>query len=277
MKITYYGTAAAEGQPALFCLCPTCEYARSHGGKDVRTRSQALIDGELLIDFPADTYHHVLTHGLPLHKIRHCIVTHSHADHLYPADLEMISAGFANGRTEAFHLYGSAAVKRAVAEAVYHRDLEKQGRFFFHGLNPFTRYEIGRHTVIPLPARHDPTTIPYIYAIGNGEKWMLYGNDTGLLFDEVYDFLGREGIRFDFVSLDCTGGIREINYDSHMNFERNLATRDRLRAVGAADEKTVFCCHHFSHNGGHVLYDDFSERVAKESFLTSYDGMEYEF
>ena len=35
----FYGTGAAEGVPSPFCDCPMCNYAREHGGKDVRKRS----------------------------------------------------------------------------------------------------------------------------------------------------------------------------------------------------------------------------------------------
>ena len=55
MKLQYFGTAAAEGWPALFCGCDACRRAREAGGRNIRTRSQALIDDKLLIDFPADT------------------------------------------------------------------------------------------------------------------------------------------------------------------------------------------------------------------------------
>lgn len=33
MKITYYGTAAGEGWPGVFCQCPLCQSARRLGGK----------------------------------------------------------------------------------------------------------------------------------------------------------------------------------------------------------------------------------------------------
>ena len=55
MQLHYLGTAAAEGFPGLFCDCDTCRRARAEGGRSLRTRSQALIDGRLLIDLPADT------------------------------------------------------------------------------------------------------------------------------------------------------------------------------------------------------------------------------
>ena len=55
MKLTYLGTAAAEAVPAIFCNCEICKEARKLGGKNVRTRSQALINDDLLLDFPAGT------------------------------------------------------------------------------------------------------------------------------------------------------------------------------------------------------------------------------
>ena len=43
--------------------------------------------------------------------------------------------------------------------------------------------------------------------------------------------------------------------------------------MGLADENTRFICHHFSHNGYNVVYDEFVPIAAKEGFLVSYDGM----
>ena len=63
MELTYLGTAAAEGFPAMFCNCAHCREARALGGKNIRTRSQALVNDDLLIDFPADTYMHFLNNG----------------------------------------------------------------------------------------------------------------------------------------------------------------------------------------------------------------------
>ena len=54
MKIQFLGTAAAEGIPALFCQCPVCRQARAAGGKEIRTRSGAIIDGKLKLDFGYD-------------------------------------------------------------------------------------------------------------------------------------------------------------------------------------------------------------------------------
>lgn len=56
MKLRYLGTAAAEGVPAVFCPCPACAHARKVGGKEVRTRSGAIVDDALKLDFPGDAY-----------------------------------------------------------------------------------------------------------------------------------------------------------------------------------------------------------------------------
>ena len=63
MKLTYLGTAAAEGWPAAFCNCDGCRAARRLGGRNIRTRSQALVDDALLLDFPCDAWLHALRQG----------------------------------------------------------------------------------------------------------------------------------------------------------------------------------------------------------------------
>lgn len=279
MKITYYGTAAAEGIPALFCECDTCRAARKKGGRDIRTRSQAMIDDTLLIDLPADTYMHALFYGLPLTRVSHCLITHAHSDHLYADELHMRGFGFApvlHEEAACLHLYGSDMVKRTLAADLYCR-FKDEKRVAFSQLSPFQAYEIGGYTVTPLLALHDVHAGPYIYIIQKDGKTLLYGNDTGIFPDESFAYIEKSGVRFDFVSLDCTAGNGPMNYDSHMNLERNILIRNRLIAMGAADEKTIFCCNHFSHNGGGVLFEDFSVAAEKAGFLTAYDGMSMEF
>ena len=78
MKITFLGTAAAEGFPAFFCNCEYCQTARAIKGKNIRTRHQTLINDDLLIDLPADTYLHALNNGLRFDKVKHLILTHAH-------------------------------------------------------------------------------------------------------------------------------------------------------------------------------------------------------
>jgi len=94
MILQYLGTGAAEGWPGMFCACEVCNTARERGGRNIRTRSQALVfankfgegtlDERLLIDLTPDTYLHYLMHNVELNKIGHLIITHSHHDHFLP-------------------------------------------------------------------------------------------------------------------------------------------------------------------------------------------------
>ena len=75
MKIQFLGTAAFEGIPAIFCDCEVCKRSMESGGRNIRTRSQAIIDEDLLIDFPPDTYMHFVGNGILPEKIKNCIMT----------------------------------------------------------------------------------------------------------------------------------------------------------------------------------------------------------
>ena len=87
MKLKYYGTGAGYGVPEIFCDCRICHHAREAGGKNVRTRSQAVLDDRLAIDLSVDTFHHNAFAGLDMRKIHHVLVTHNHHDHFFTPDM----------------------------------------------------------------------------------------------------------------------------------------------------------------------------------------------
>lgn len=273
MKFQYLGTGAAEGIPAIFCECDVCKKARARGGKDIRTRSQALIDGELLIDFNADTYMHFLNYGIWGGSIRNCIITHAHSDHLQPNDLEMRLADFTNKHSaETLRLYGSNAVGVELSKVLYLG--RKENAYQFTCVEPYKPFLADGYKITAMKAVHDVTAGPYIYLIEKDGKTVLYGHDTGYFHESVWEYLEQTKTYINLISLDCTSGnVPEMNYDGHMNLNRNVKVRDRLLSMGCADEKTIFVCNHFSHNGEEVLYDTFSKIALEKGFLTSYDGM----
>ena len=81
MKFRYLGTAASEGIPGFFCNCETCQKALREKGRSIMTRSQALIDDKILVDYGVDTYMHFLQMGKTLCEIGYVLITHSHEDH----------------------------------------------------------------------------------------------------------------------------------------------------------------------------------------------------
>ncbi len=278
MKIKYLGTAAAEGIPALFCACDNCRRARELGGKNVRSRAQALINSELLIDFSSDTASHAVSYGIDLSTLQHCLITHAHSDHLYVDNINMRRPMFSNiENRQPFHIYGSDIVVNKIKAEFEGEDVCQDNVSVLHALKAYESFRVLDYEIIPLPANHAADSGPFIYAIKQKDKSMLYANDTGVFFDEVFEFLKKSCLRFDMVSLDCTEGTRPVDYDTHMNIERNVKVRDTLFANGNADENTAFFVNHISHNGHRVLYDDMCMVASEFGFQVAYDGLEVEF
>lgn len=272
MKIKYLGTAAAEGVPAIYCECDTCKRARSLGGKEIRTRSQALIDGKLMLDFPADTYWHSIQYGINLKDVHHYLITHSHGDHFHPGDMSMLGWAHFPENNPPYNFYGGAEI----AEKSEHAENVANGKLKTHVLEPFNTYDIGGYKVTPLKANHGTET-PFIYIIEKDDKTLFYAHDTGILTDETMKYLEENKPYFDYISWDCCSGNEEtIDYFSHlcMGYIRDL--RAKFENLGICDGKTVHCVNHFSHNGKNILYVD-REIYEKQGYIMAYDGMEVEF
>lgn len=276
MKLKYFGTAAAEGLPALFCNCRVCRHALENRGKNVRTRSQSLVDDKILIDFPPDTYLHVLNYGLDLRHIHHCIITHSHHDHLFPRDLWCRSENIAYDiGDEPLHVYVTEDGYRRLFECEAATP-ERQGRTVYHKIEAFEPFDIEDYHIIPLKARHAEKTNPVIYIIEHGDRAMLYANDTSCFPEETWDFLVKYGRAFDLVSLDCTYMALDYPSVSHMSLEINAEVEARMRQIGVCDGHTVMYVNHFSHNGG-LTHDELVKEAKKYGYGVSYDGCEIEF
>lgn len=276
MKLTYYGTAAAEGFPALYCHCDACERARMLGGRNIRTRSQALINDDLLIDFPADTYMHELIYGFDLRKIKNCIITHSHEDHLYVEDLcrrTEPDALFPNIEKIPIHIYASKKSGKEIKKEVAKKTLKDSNALRYNDIKPFCDYSIGKYVVTPLKASHAPGLDALIFIIKSDDKSILYANDTGYFPNETWEYLEKTKVHFDLISLDCTLAYGD-KYENHMGFDTCINVKERLQKSNANDE-TVFVVNHFSHNCK-VIYDEFVPIAEKEGFLVSYDGFEIE-
>lgn len=275
MKIKYFGTAAAEGVPALFCKCRVCQQARKKGSRDIRMRMQSLIDEELLIDFNGDSYSHFIKYNYNLADINHLLITHGHADHFYPEDLMMRMSGYSNCLENQLKVYGNERVHQFYKRASQLEGFTDEEKICFKEIQPFEKYNIGCYQVIPLLADHDLKETCLFYQISNGEKTLLYAHDTGYFLEENWDYFKREKPFFHLVSLDCTHQKFQVKRN-HMSFYDNLEVKKKMIALGVADETTIFVISHFSHNGG-MLYDEMNEWALKEGFITSYDGLEISF
>lgn len=286
MKLTYLGTAAAEGVPALFCRCDFCRYARKAGGREIRTRAGALLDGKIKLDFGPDSYKHELDHGLDYSEIHSVLITHTHEDHLDVDDIahrRPTSAHFPEGEPPMI-VYGSEAVG-AMLSRVHSPWLA------FKRVKPFEPVDVEGYRVTALEAVHcmsraEPPTWPVVfegvargraeeamfYLIEKDGKSLLYAHDTDEFTPADMDFLA--GRKIDLISLDCTNGRLELEYIGHMGATENRRMREKLIANGAADGHTIFVANHFSHNGL-LPYDELQALLP--GFLVAYDDMTVEF
>jgi phosphoribosyl 1,2-cyclic phosphate phosphodiesterase len=280
VKIQYLGTGAAERVPAIFCDCRVCKQARKNKGKDVRTQSQTLIDdGDLMIDFPGDSYLHLLRDDLNFNGIEQLLITHWHSDHFYAEDLALRMQGYGQHLPKKLNVYGSGVVKE-----FYDRAFELEGRYDearieFHVIEPYQEYEVGHYSVFPIPAQHGLFKADsLVYAIHDqvSGKSILYLHDTGMPLATDLEALKNCGMIFDFVSMDCTGqGLKRNLGTSHMAFGDNLELIKQLRIRDLVHEDTIYVANHFSHNGG-LTYAEMSAQSENYGVSTAYDGLTVE-
>jgi len=272
MKIIFLGTAASEGFPAVFCNCEHCREARRLGGKNIRTRSQALINDDLLIDFPADTYSHFLNNNIEADIIKYLLVTHSHSDHFYEKDLGTRFGVYAHDmRVDKIKMYCSEGAAKKMNEM----DDVESFMLTYEALNPFSEIEMGDYKVISLPARHFEGDGALFYIIKE-KKTVLYAHDTGYFYDEVFDYIKNTGYQFDLISLDCTNVDIPINDEgSHMGVDNINRVVQKLKEMDAVTDKTKIVINHFSHNAC-PIHHKLEERVAQYGYIVSYDGLSIE-
>jgi len=273
MKLTYLGTAAAEGFPAIFCNCDNCIKARKLGGKNIRTRSQTLLNDDFLIDYPADSYQHFLANNIEGDKIKYLLITHSHQDHFYPKELALRKKPFAhNMRSDKLSVYCGKGAYDKLVESGYDKE-----SISVTLLEHFKPVRIGEYTVTAMPARHFDGDDALIYIIENDGKTLLYAHDTGYFFDEVFEYISKNKLVFDMVSFDCTNiDIPVPDTGTHMGRDNVMRAIEKLKNLGALKSNTVKYINHFSHNGN-PLHDELLTKAAEIDCNVSYDGCDVNF
>lgn len=271
MKVRFLGTAAFEGIPAMFCRCELCGKAMASGGKDVRTRTSVTFDDELKIDFPPDTFTHMIRDKLDLEKLKDIVFTHSHSDHLYPEDMVARLPGYAQSEAHAIHVYGNGKVLSRIGQ-VMNENGGDRGKFVYRLVKPFERVELQTAAIVPLPASHDPGETCLLYFIEKDGRNVLYGHDSGTFPDETRTWLS--GCRIDLAILECTMGHADYRA-THMNVEAVLETKERMQREGALGPDSVVVVTHFSHNAG-LTHADLTGLFEPHGIRVAYDGMTLE-
>lgn len=273
MKLKFLGTAAAEAIPALFCSCDVCMTSRKLGGKNLRKRSSVLLDDCILFDFTSDILSCIHAYQLDLFTLEHMLITHSHSDHFNCNDLGTKLPVFSNPGNPPLHVHANAQCI-AMAEDLLPQWGDREGSVYLHTVESGRKFNIGEYSITPLRARHTTQwqeEVPLVYLVTKGGKSLLYGNDSGIYYEEVLDCLGSQHL--DCMILDCTNGYLEWPVGGHMGLKDNLTVVNMLREKGAVDDRTIVISTHFSHNGG-IIYDRDCDCFRDQGVIMAFDGME---
>ncbi|MDE7395059.1 MAG: hypothetical protein K2M95_02920 [Clostridiales bacterium] len=278
MKLTFLGTAAAEGIPAVWCNCAVCQAAKKSGGRNVRTRSQILINDDLLLDFPMDTYLHVLQNKLDLSRVETVLITHAHMDHCYPQEFMLHGAPYAHDMVKpVVRIYGNEHVRQRFETALKAEISPAIAATVpFNTLHAFdTLTTESGYTITALPAKHTKGEECLIYAVTKGSKTALLFNDSGILDEATYEKAAKAGLKFDLVAFDCTYGHRQKGEGRHMGALDALGEREKMEKNKLVHKGTKYVLTHFSHNC-ELSHEELTVKEEPLGFIVAYDGMTIE-
>ena len=274
MKISFLGTGAAEGVPAIFCNCTYCTAIRKAGRAQFHTRSQVLINDDLSVDFPPEAYAHSLDFGVDLSAVENILVTHSHMDHFYAHDFILRGYKYSATPQKTLGIYADAEVLSVFRECT-RREMRDEvlKNITLKELKPFTAHKIGKYKVLALPAFHGTVEDALLYYIEEDGKGYLHLYDTGALSGPAVDFLKENGAHANLIAFDCTFLDAPPRQPTrHMCVEDNMAILRYLKHMGVADGETKSVITHFSHNSNPT-----AERLkaieSEYGVIAAYDGM----
>jgi phosphoribosyl 1,2-cyclic phosphate phosphodiesterase len=305
VQLTFLGTAAAEGYPALWCRCERCVTARQRGGRNLRLRASLLINDDLLIDPGPDVLAAAIRLGVDLAPVQVCLVTHPHTDHLESSTFFWRRKGFVATPLPLLRVHASAAAIDRLLR-LERRELDPAAlRISTTPIGAFQRFELTtggeperdprfedwaapetarrRYEVWTFAASHaEPSVEPMFFAVRQvdgpevsaGGRTLLYATDSGPWSEETWralERLGGEGVRFDVTAIDSTSGLGKDS-TAHMNLRQMAWHQDELGKRGLLNEGARRLAHHFSHNGT-PPYEELVEHLRPMGIESAYDGM----
>lgn len=287
MQSILLGTGGGECIPALFCDCEVCRRARRLGGREIRTRTDFMIDEQSMIDFGPDVYSQCVSSGVDLLRLKNIFLTHFHDDHISLENLIMRHSGKVKGEFPV-RIWGSPqALDAIVKEGLpFYRIHGWDGApnyfssYEFCPIEPYRTYEIDGMSVTPVPAAHGgyaQSELGYNYIVKNkAGKTFLYAADTGWYEKETWQFFKEWGGSFDFLVMECTYGDHEIDdyAEGHLDFKNLRYVLQRLEEYGCMKRKTPVYLTHICHLN-RTFGEDIHRRFADEGWnvTAGYDGM----
>ncbi len=264
MNLKLLGTGAADGIPALCSDSPVSRWAREYGGKDVRTRAAALLDGEIKLDLGPDTLAQLQRQGLDCADWTSLIFTHSDEDHLTVSELQYFLQPFNSHPFLAFPIYGNASVLQKISERYPGWPIE------LVETHAFEKYSIAGYEFTPVRAMHGVTEEAHNLVFRKDGKTLVYATDTGIWPEETFEYF--QGAKIDLLVIECTEGLRNSEYKGHLDANELLSVLSRLRSSeGIAESAKIVTTHHKHTGGRHCALVKF---LSPHGIDVGYDGMD---
>ncbi len=265
MTIKLLGTGAADGIPAIFTSSEISRQALQPGSKDCRTRAAALIDDCIKLDLGPDTLAQIQKNGLDPTLWDSIVFTHSHEDHFTVSEIQYALYPFNPNEYTPFTIYSNPTVSWLIWERYPDWPLDVVTTQVFH------TYQIGDYAFTPVLAKHaEPEECQNLLFEKDGRR-LGYMTDTGWWPEITWEFM--TGRRLDAMVIECTDGLHDSGYDGHLALDELIPVVERLRKVGAVDDKTAIYTTHHSHYGG--SHEQLVEAMAPHGMQPGYDGLEF--
>lgn len=268
MNVRLMGTGGADGIPAFFSHSRVSQYARHHGGKDVRSRAAALIDGILKIDLGPDTWAQVAAQRLDALDWTAVLFTHSDADHFAPDELMYALYPFNDQHFAGFVVYANPYICGRIAEKY------PDWPFELVETESFQPFHHANYRITPIRAHHKLDEDAHNYVVQDGRSTLLYATDTGIWDEPTWEAL--RGFQLDCLVLECSEGFASTDYDGHLDAQEFLNVLARLRDQGTIHSDTLIATTHHSHNG-EATHDELVRFFAEHHVTVGFDGLVLEF
>lgn len=268
MNIRLLGTGGADGIPALYSDSRVSTYARKHGGKDIRSRASALVDGVLKIDLGPDTWHQMVRDSLDARDWTALLFTHSDADHFSPDELMYTMFPFNDMEFAGFTLYANELICRRILDKFPDWPVEMVMT------QSFKSFQHGEYTITPVRAHHNPQEDAHNFIVQDEKSTLLYGTDTGIWDSPTWEALA--GYKLDCLILECSEGFASTDYDGHLDANEFLYVLGRLREMGTVHQDTqVWTTHHA--NLGEATHAELQTFFTPHNVNIGYDSVVIDF
>jgi phosphoribosyl 1,2-cyclic phosphate phosphodiesterase len=268
MKITLLGTGAADGIPQFFGRDRVSQFARQYGGKDVRARTGAIIDGCLQIDLNPETHVQLAKFGYSAADWTALVFTHSHDDHYCPSEIQYALFPFVENDHLPFTIFANQTISADLAARYPDWPIDlvttQVRRCYGHG----------DYQILPVLATHKDDEECHNLIISNGSSKLFYASDTGFYREEA--FLQVADQQCDLLIIECTDGFHKREYVGHLDIELCVQMVERFRADGAIKPGARVVTTHHASSGG-ATHSELEAALAPYGMEPGFDGLTIEF